>query len=954
MSRSRQPGAVRRLLAAPALVALLVAMTACDDSGALGSGDQTAARSLIPSAEYAASHPDTDLSGQLASLQRVIDQLRSSTGSGWVGRQDDVTGYLGELSGGRYAATPGSDAAATVDSFLETYATDLLGVAADQVVVDPEGETDLSGSTVLRATQELDGVPVLDAGLVLSVGGVAEQPRLNSLRGRVFPGLEVATVPRVTPQLAERVVRKLTRGTIVDEPRLVVLAQGSGKLAWEVGVFAAGQNDSDIQLSDGNYYIDAVSGTLLEVRPTTAELAAPSVAGMLSNSNSRVSRRLSKMLLAELRGPQGQPVDVTGTNPVLGQVTAKGLLTGNGVALIDTTTPSYNASSGRGGIYTLTADDSTDQGDLPGHQFVQQGQNTLITDPDAIGAQKISRVVYDYYASIGRNSWDGKGASVESTVNFGDGNFCNAFFSSDLQGMVYGNPCEGPNGKMQLVSLDVTGHEITHGVTDSTAGLNYTGQSGALNEAFSDYFGNVIGDRFYQRDSTTLGEDACKAVTGPQRLCDDNETGTLATRYMLNHNTMDDYLNVIDPGFRFLVTVGRITDNGGVHLNSAIWNNALWSIRTQLAKIDNKPGYQSPLAHDFDLIVYYTLSHQLGPNSTMVDAASAVEDTAVKAGADAAIIRVAKETFDQNKLCAGCYSPGNLAGDIVSNQPQREVYPIVSGKNLAWLEPAGGPGTPVVSSGLSKNPLTFDMAWAGDALITAEATPNGEALVRREKGGKTTKLDDLSFSTFTAGLGGSADGAAWYVAEDDSLNYVSAGGKVTRVRITGLGGDTITSMSAGGGTVGAGTKQGRVLMWKPSTGQVDQIGTMTGGVMTTATYGDHVLAMDGNQSTDVFTSNGGRTHLTDFGFPYGSAMSADYAVFPVAVDALAGGVSEAIGGQMPDTDLWVYSFATNNIYSPLQEKGQQGFPSMSGNRVVWQDGVFGGDDIMSATLPGGL
>ena len=111
MSRSRKPGAVRRLLAAPALVALLVAITACDDSGALGSGDQTEPRSLIPSAAYAASHPDTDVSGRLADLQRVIDQLRSSTGSGWVGRQDDVTGYLGELSGGRYAATPGSDAA---------------------------------------------------------------------------------------------------------------------------------------------------------------------------------------------------------------------------------------------------------------------------------------------------------------------------------------------------------------------------------------------------------------------------------------------------------------------------------------------------------------------------------------------------------------------------------------------------------------------------------------------------------------------------------------------------------------------------------------------------------------------------------------------------------------------------------------------------------------------------
>ncbi len=43
-------------------------------------------------------------------------------------------------------------------------------------------------------------------------------------------------------------------------------------------------------------------------------------------------------------------------------------------------------------------------------------------------------------------------------------------------------------------------------------------------------------------------------------------------------------------------------------LNSAIWNNALWTIRTQLAKIDGKPANESQLAHDFDLIVYSTLT----------------------------------------------------------------------------------------------------------------------------------------------------------------------------------------------------------------------------------------------------------------------------------------------------------------------------------------------------------
>ena len=118
--------------------------------------------------------------------------------------------------------------------------------------------------------------------------------------------------------------------------------------------------------------------------------------------------------------------------------------------------------------------------------------------------------------------------------------------------MVYGNPCQGSNGDMQLVTLDVTGHEVTHGVTSSTAGLNYTGQSGALNEAFSDYFGNVIGDHYYQRDTVDPRRGRlCQTANEPQSLCSQNPSGALATRYMLNGNTMDDYLNVIDPPFRW-------------------------------------------------------------------------------------------------------------------------------------------------------------------------------------------------------------------------------------------------------------------------------------------------------------------------------------------------------------------------------------------------------------------
>ena len=48
----------------------------------------------------------------------------------------------------------------------------------------------------------------------------------------------------------------------------------------------------------------------------------------------------------------------------------------------------------------------------------------------------------------------------------------------------------------------------------------------------------------------------------------------------------------------------------------------------------------------------------------------------------------------------------------MSNKPQSEVSPVVSGKNTAWINPVGGPGTPSVTGGLSSNPMTYDLAWA--------------------------------------------------------------------------------------------------------------------------------------------------------------------------------------------------------------------------------------------------
>lgn len=105
--------------------------------------------------------------------------------------------------------------------------------------------------------------------------------------------------------------------------------------------------------------------------------------------------------------------------------------------------------------------------------------------------------VRDYYKDVlGRDSIDNAGLNLVANVNYGS-NFNNAFW--DGVRMVFGNG-DGVIFKDFTTSPDVVGHELTHGVTQYTSGLNYTNdQSGALNESFSDMFGSAI-DAFVNKN----------------------------------------------------------------------------------------------------------------------------------------------------------------------------------------------------------------------------------------------------------------------------------------------------------------------------------------------------------------------------------------------------------------------------------------------------------------------
>ncbi|UTW63537.1 M4 family metallopeptidase [bacterium SCSIO 12741] len=153
------------------------------------------------------------------------------------------------------------------------------------------------------------------------------------------------------------------------------------------------------------------------------------------------------------------------------------------------------------------------------------------TDRAAGSAHWAGEMTYDYfYNTFGRDGHDGAGSGVKIKTN-GPAN--SAAWDKSKDEMILGRP--GTLVHSHMVSLDVVGHEFTHGVTHASAGLVYSGESGALNESFSDIFGTMV--EFYGQGGTgdyTMGEDFWIADGKLRDLGDPNSKSDPDT-YLGNH-----------------------------------------------------------------------------------------------------------------------------------------------------------------------------------------------------------------------------------------------------------------------------------------------------------------------------------------------------------------------------------------------------------------------------------
>ncbi|GHD71728.1 peptidase [Streptomyces mirabilis] len=337
-----------------------------------------------------------------------------------------------------------------------------IGLGAKEKLVVRDVLKDADGTVHTRYERTYNGLPVLGGDLVVHE---SKAGKTEGVTKAVKTAIKVASLkPQVTSAKAEKQALTAAKAagsekTTADRaPRKVIwAATGKPTLAYETVI---GGLQDDGTPNELHVITDAATGKKLY----------------------------------EYQGIE------TGTGKTLysGTVSLNTTLSGSTYQLTDGTrgghktyNKSHTTSSSAGTLFT-DADDTWGTGAASSSTTDQ----TAAADA-AYGAQE----TWDFYKNtFGRSGIKNNGVGAYSRVHYGNA-YVNAFWDDSCFCMTYG---DGSGNTHPLTSLDVAGHEMSHGVTANTAGLNYSGESGGLNEATSDIFGTGV--EFYAGNSSDVGD----------------------------------------------------------------------------------------------------------------------------------------------------------------------------------------------------------------------------------------------------------------------------------------------------------------------------------------------------------------------------------------------------------------------------------------------------------------
>lgn len=212
----------------------------------------------------------------------------------------------------------------------------------------------------------------------------------------------------------------------------------------------------------------------------------------------------------------------------------------------------------------------------PGDKLILCEGMAMIDDIAATKAYNYLGKTYEFYQKIfSRNSIDNKGLKLVATVHY-QKNYMNAFWDNNQ--MVFGDGY-APYFNCFTSCIDITAHELTHGVTESEANLDYAYQSGALNESISDVFGIMVKQYVNNQKANESDWLIGQGIFGPA-LNPDNDPN-VALRSFKNPGTANPKDNQVGHMDQYQDLSVR-DDNGGVHKYSGIPNKAFYLLATEL------------------------------------------------------------------------------------------------------------------------------------------------------------------------------------------------------------------------------------------------------------------------------------------------------------------------------------------------------------------------------------
>jgi Zn-dependent metalloprotease len=444
--------------------------------------------------------------------------------------------------------------------------------------------------THLRYAQRHQGLRVWPPELIVHLDPEGD---VDLMTGSTVPMPRKLTLtPFVKAQEAQKTAQEAIpngkRGK-VSKPDLIIYAPNNRtpRLAWKMTVNVS-------LVSQWTVIVDAVNGAKLET--------------------------ITQVMDANV---SGSGVDLFGTTRSLNVWQEGGTF-----FMVDTSKSMFDPSSNppdptttRGGIIIQDAQNQPPTSDptslpLPDLFDVTSSKATSGWLPDAVSAAFGLSETYDYYLSRhNRNSLDGQGGAISAVVRYGQ-NAENAFYLQDNQIMFFGD------ARPYAGALDVVGHELTHGVTDTTANLVYKNQSGALNEAFSDIFGEMV-------EARTKGM--------PDWLKGGPDLGITIQDYM-NPNAVPCTRSSPCPA-KMSQYIFTTQDHGGVHSNSSIINHAFYLLAEGLS------GAIGLI--DAEKIFYRTLTTKLVAGSEFIDARlGAITSAEELFGVNSNQVQRTREAFD--------------------------------------------------------------------------------------------------------------------------------------------------------------------------------------------------------------------------------------------------------------------------------------------------------------------